>query len=905
MSLFKSNGWKVAPMAVFYILTVAAVALAFPPGNDGDTVADNVLGQPDFVHNAANTPDASTMNISGNLARIAIDKSVSPNRVYVTDSNNNRVLGYSSISALTNGASATIVIGQPDLFSAACNIFGRTAQSICGPQGVAVDSVGNLWVADSSNNRVLEYNKPFSQTIKGGFKANAVLGQGNSFTSNGCNNSGGGPSNGSFCDPEGIALDASNHLWVADRSNSRILEFNSPLTSDVANFVIGQPNFNVNTCNNGGLTANSECNSDGVAVDSNNNLYVADPSNNRVLEYNNPLATNNHTANHVWGQGGLFTTNNCNNIALSSTSLCGPTGVGLDGSNNLYIADSSNNRILEYNESANPPTNLTANHVFGQDGSFTSSNDCNHSALGAASVCGPQDAKISGSALLATDTGNNRVLIYIAPVSTQTANIELGQPDFLHNSANSVDAEGMNGAHGITVDAANHLYVVDNQNHRVLGYTNAASFVNNAPASLVIGQKDFFSGSCNQGSSPTASTFCFPAAVAADSGNNLYVSDIQNNRILEFNAPFAQGKSQGFVANKVYGQTGFTSGGCNHNTSTPSATTLCNPDGLAVDTHNNLYVADRSNHRVLEYPSGSTTAVREFGQGSAGTNFTSATCNNGGVSASSLCNPFGVATDSKNNVYIADHDNSRALEYNETTNPPSNFTANKVFGQTGIFTTNTCNQGGLTADSLCTPHKLTVDSHSNVYISDVGNNRVLEYNTPLTSGTTAHLVFGQVDSFTTNRCDFNASPSAASLCGPVGIAVDSAQDLLVGDFTNNRVLKYLQPLAAPGVVNLSPSPEGFGSVPQHTTSVTRTVTATNAGIVPVLFTGFSISGTNAVDFKIVSTTCHGYVKAGANCTTGLTFTPSAAVGTAENATLTLFDNASNANQKDSLTGTSG
>jgi sugar lactone lactonase YvrE len=544
------------------------------------------------------------------------------------------------------------------------------------------------------------------------------------------------------------------------------------------------------------LTAAGECNADGVAVDSNNNLYVADPANHRVLEYNAPLATNNHTANHVWGQAGLFTTGNCNNIALSSTSLCGPTGVGLDGSNNLYIADSSNNRILEYNESTNPPTNLAANHVFGQAGSFSASNDCNHVALGATSLCNPQDAKVSGSALLATDTSNNRVLIYNTPLSSQTANIELGQPDFLHNSANSVDAEGMNGAHGIAVDAANHLYVVDNQNHRVLGFANAANFVNDASASLVIGQKDFFSGSCNQGGTPSSSTFCLPVAVATDSSNNLYVSDFQNNRILEFNAPFTQGKSQGFSANNVYGQSGGAAGGCNRNTGTPSATTLCGPDGLAVDTHNNLYVADRSNNRVLEYPSGSTTAVREFGQGAAGTNFSSATCNNGGVIQSSLCNPFGVATDSKNNVYIADHDNNRALEYNETTNPPSNFTANTVFGQGGSFNSNTCNQGGLTADSLCTPHKLTVDSHSNVYISDIGNNRVLEYKTPLTSGTTADLVFGQVDSFTTNRCDFSAGPSAGSLCGPVGVAVDGAQDLLVGDFTNNRVLKYLQPLTA-------------------------------------------------------------------------------------------------------------
>jgi hypothetical protein len=392
-------------------------------------------------------------------------------------------------------------------------------------------------------------------------------------------------------------------------------------------------------------------------------------------------------------------------------------------------------------------------------------------------------------------------------------------------------------------------------------------------------------------------------SVITDSSDNLYVSDLGNNRILEYNAPFSQAKTQGFSANKVYGQAGsFTTNTCNNGG--VSATSLCAPDQLAVDTHSNLYVADRSNNRVLEYTSGSTTATKEFGQGTTGTNFTSNSANNGGLSASSLNDPFGVATDAKNNVYIADFGNNRALEYNETANPPANFTANTVFGQSGSFITNNCNEGGLTANSLCSPHKLTLDSKSNLYISDDANDRVLEYNTPLTAGTTASLVFGQADSFTTNRCNFSAGPSADSLCAPVGVAIDGPQDLLVDDYTNNRVLKYLAPLATAGAAILAPSPEPFGNVAKGNTGLTKTVTATVAAGVPVLFTGTSITGTNAANFKVVTNTCSGYVKGGATCTAGLTFTPTAAVSTAESATLTLFDNGSNANQTDSLTGTS-
>jgi hypothetical protein len=495
------------------------------------------------------------------------------------------------------------------------------------------------------------------------------------------------------------------------------------------------------------------------------------------------------------------------------------------------------------------------------------------------------------------------VLLYNTPLTSQTANIELGQPDFLHNTANTVDAEGLYNPAGIAIDGSNHLYVVDYNNNRILGYTST-SFANDAPANLVIGQPGLYSAGCNQGIGASNATLCHPWAVATDNSSNLYVSDMGNNRVLEYTAPFSQGKSSGFTATRVWGQSGsFASSNCDPG-GVVSATTLCAPAGLAVDTHSNLYVADSSNNRVLEYASGSTAAAKEFGQGNAGTDLTHNTPNNGGLGASSLDDPYGVATDSSNNVYIADYSNNRVLEYNETANPPTNFTANKVFGQAGSFTTNGSNQGGLSSNSLYRPEHVSVDTHSKLYVADSGNDRLLEYNTPLTSGTTASTVFGQSDSFVSNSCNFGGGPSASSLCGPVGVALDSARNVLLGDFTNNRVLKYLQPFAATGSVTLAPSPEPFGSVAKSTTSVTRNVTATNTGLVPVLFTGLSITGTNAGDFKVVTNTCTGYVKAAAACTVGLSFTPTATAGTAESATLTIFDNASNANQTDSLTGTS-
>jgi hypothetical protein len=98
-----------------------------------------------------------------------------------------------------------------------------------------------------------------------------------------------------------------------------------------------------------------------VRSDSHNNIYVADSQNCRVLEYNTPLASNNHTANHVWGQAGSLTSQSCNLGGVTASSLNTPNDLALDVNNNLYIADYRNNRVLEFNETANPPTNTTAN----------------------------------------------------------------------------------------------------------------------------------------------------------------------------------------------------------------------------------------------------------------------------------------------------------------------------------------------------------------------------------------------------------------------------------------------------------------------------------------------------------------------------------------------------------------
>jgi sugar lactone lactonase YvrE len=317
----------------------------------GDTIADIVLGQPNFV----DSPFQNSINglgLNGPTA-VAIDTTVIPNRLCVADSANNRVLGYKNVTTLMNGGLAGLVIGQPSFKSNGCNTGGLSASSLCAPDGVAVDSSGNLYVTDNTNNRVLEYNGPIAGCGSFpcvGAPANRVFGQGGSFPFNSasCNNNN-HPTAGTLCGPFGVAVDSLGHLYISDTSNNRVLEYNTPLTNNGANVVYGQvtQSFSSTLCNRLGVGPLSLCQPQGIAFDASGNLYVPDEGNNRVLEYNTPL-TNTTAADTVFGQLGSMSSNSCwDGGTPSSSNLCMPYAVAVDATGNVYIADYMDNRVLE------------------------------------------------------------------------------------------------------------------------------------------------------------------------------------------------------------------------------------------------------------------------------------------------------------------------------------------------------------------------------------------------------------------------------------------------------------------------------------------------------------------------------------------------------------------------------
>src|SRR5208283_658082 len=140
---------------------------------------------------------------------VALDRSVRPNRIYVADTQNSRVLGWANAVSFANGAAANLVIGQPDFFSSSPNNGGASARSLNQPMGVAVDSKGNLYVADTANSRVLEYDRPFTSNTT----ADRVFGQ-SGFTTGACNlGTSSRPTGYTLCHPGRVALDPAGRLY--------------------------------------------------------------------------------------------------------------------------------------------------------------------------------------------------------------------------------------------------------------------------------------------------------------------------------------------------------------------------------------------------------------------------------------------------------------------------------------------------------------------------------------------------------------------------------------------------------------------------------------------------------------------------------------------------------------------
>jgi sugar lactone lactonase YvrE len=231
-----------------------------PPLGTGEA-ASLVIGQTSLTSGGSGTT-ATTLNQPDGVAFDA------KGSLWVADGSNNRVLMYPP--PFGTGEAATLVIGQIDLNSGGS---GTTATTLNGPDGIAFDKRGDLWVSEWSNNRIVMYKPPF----KTGEAASLVIGQ-TSLTSGGS-----GTTKTTLYGAQGVAFDKKGNLWVPDCFNNRVLMYPSPFsTGEAATLVIGQRDF---TSNGYGTTATTLHYPGGPAFDKKGDLWVSDYGNNRVLMY--------------------------------------------------------------------------------------------------------------------------------------------------------------------------------------------------------------------------------------------------------------------------------------------------------------------------------------------------------------------------------------------------------------------------------------------------------------------------------------------------------------------------------------------------------------------------------------------------------------------------------------------
>ena len=812
---------------------------------------------------------ATIKNVNPNLVEgrefdlpegLALDTSTNPPALYVSDTVNNRVLGFRNALSFANGKTADVVLGQPDLATTLPVTPAKlTGAALSEPTGIVVDARGNVYVVDAGNNRILRFPRPFAQT--GAQTADLVIGQ-TSFTANGANQGGISASTLDLTTSAGPlasypAFDASGNLWLADAGNNRILRFNAaslgaqtPVLGPAADLVLGQPDFVTGTytappASSPLLSLTAINTPTGVAFDAAGRLFVDESVSSqqgRILMWTSPFYIG-EPASRILG----VDTSNPPPPAVSEFQLNAAPGNLFAVGNSIAVTDTFNNRVLIFPpvEQWTPGTTYqAATEVAGQPDFSSGSANAGNSTAGPNGFSLPGAAVFSAGQLYVADSLNNRVIVMPQKgTAFGPATMVLGQDLLNLNAPNLVEgrefdfgtsATGYDA--GIAVDSTSgtpHLYVADTFNNRILGFKDLRSVQPGAKADLVIGQPDFqqilTNYPSNSASQPNASGLSTPTGIAVDSQGNLWVADTGNSRVLRFPQPFANytpGTPE--QADLVLGQSGFSGA----KITDPTDRTMAAPYGLAFTLAGGLLVSDTALNRVLYFrgkPADFTSgmpAEMVFGE----PDFNSSGSGNG---LGQMSAPRAIAPDTDDWLYVADTGNGRIDIYN---NAPT-----ATIGQTAaqVLTSNLRSPTGVYVSSLS----------GEIWVADPGVGAALRFPPFL------------------NLTPTNASPDAQlSDTGPLALLEDAWGDLFVADQAQRVAIFYpgLSPLnaanflypneLAPGMIAAMFTQGNANQFGSQATSAPSVPLPTTLNGVQVLFNGAPVPlfyvGPSQINFEV-------------------------------------------------------
>ena len=569
-----------------------------------------------------------------NPAGVAIDPA---GNIYVADSTRSTIRKVSPTGVVTTVAGTAGSIGAADGNGPAAKF--RT------PTAVALDPVGNLYVADTGNNTIRMITPAGAVSTLAGTAGTVGSADGSGAAA-------------SFNAPQGVATDAAGNVYVADTGNSTVRVITpAGLVSTLAGSagLIGA----VDAPMGPGSVARFNMPA-GITVDAASNVYLAD--------------THNVTIRKIT-PAGVVTTIAGTALSYGSSDGTGPAAqfsnpgaLAVDSSGNLYVADSGNNKVRQVTPAAVVTTIAGSGASGSQDG-----------AGAAAQFQQPAGIAIDAAGNLYLGDYANHTIRKISPAAAVTTLAgRAPQPG-------SVDGAGARFyvPQGVATDAAGNVYVVDTNNHTIRAVTAAGVASTLAGAAGVSGSAD---------GTGSAARFNLPSDLALDAAGNLYVTDTGNNTIRKV--------TPAGVVTTVAGAAG-SAGAVD---GTGGAARFNDPKGIAVDASGNLYVVDRGNNTIRSIsPAGAVTTlagssgvagaadgagstaqfnapvgltidaagnlyVADYGnntirQITAGVVTTLAgTAGPGGsadgtAGAAQFQGPTGVAIDSAGNLYVADYDN--------------------------------------------------------------------------------------------------------------------------------------------------------------------------------------------------------------------------------------------------------
>ena len=294
--------------------------------------------------------------------------------------------------------------------------------------------------------------------------------------------------------------------------------------------------------------------------------------------------------------------------------------------------------------------------------------------------------------LLIADPSDQRIRRVDAATGLITTVAGAGTLGFSGDGGPATSAS-LNMPRGVGVDTSGNLFIADTDNHRIRRVDGATGVITTVAGNGTRG----FSG---DGGPATSSALNAPEGVVVDAFSNLFIADRGNGRIRR-----VDGVTGVITTVAGDGTIDFGDGG-------PATSTGLHPFGVAVDAAGNLFIADRSHHRVRRVDGATGVITTVAGDGTAG--FSG---DGGPATSTSLSSPRRVVVDTLGNLFIADTNSHRIR---------------RVDGATGVITTAagdgtggfSGDEGPATSTSLNAPFGLAIDAPGNLFVADTENNRI-------------------------------------------------------------------------------------------------------------------------------------------------------------------------------------